>query len=85
MAGDTGYSGVEVFTAGGQDGAVGAEARVLHHHGHIAQDVPLPLFVQAFQHVGTVHCRLKGEHWEEGRKSEKKKRVVLAFLLIYKQ
>lgn len=64
MAGDTGNSGVEVFTTGGQDGAVGPKALVFHHHGHITQDVPLPLFVQAFQHVGTVHCRLKGEHWD---------------------
>lgn len=65
-AGDTGDSGVEVVTAGGQDGAVGPKALVFHHHGHITQDVPLPLLIQAFQHVGTVHRRLKGEHWGGG-------------------
>lgn len=83
LAGDTGNSGVEVFTTGGQDGAVGPKALVFHHHGHITQDVPLPLFVQAFQHVGTVHCRLKGEHWEGGRRS-----LIFffnLFLVIYRQ
>lgn len=62
VASDTGDSGVEVVATGGQDGAMGPKALVFHHHSHITQDVPLPLLVQAFQHVGTVHCRLKGEH-----------------------
>lgn len=61
LFGVVGEPAVEVVTAGGQHRAVGAEAPVPHHRGHITQDVPLPLLIQTLQDVGAVHRGLKGE------------------------
>lgn len=56
---------------------MGPKTLVFHHDGHIAQDVPLPLFIQTFQDVGTMHCRLKGEDCEGGGQRSYKHIVIL--------
>lgn len=62
MAGDTGNPVVEVVTAGRQDRAMGSESGVPHFHGHITQEVLLPLVIQTLEKVDAVSRRLKGEH-----------------------
>lgn len=62
LSGDIGDPAVKVFTAGSQDRAVGPETPVFYHHGHITQNILLPLIIQTLENMGTVHCRLKGEH-----------------------
>ncbi|TNN85350.1 hypothetical protein EYF80_004372 [Liparis tanakae] len=48
----------EVLAAGRQHGPVPAELLALHQDGHIAQDILLPLVVEAEEDIGTMHCRL---------------------------
>lgn len=52
----------EVLAAGGQHGPVAAELAALHQDGHIAQDVLLPLVVEAQEDVAAVHRRLIHVH-----------------------
>lgn len=62
LTGDTRNPVVKVFAAGSQNRAMGPKTPVFHNYGHITQDVLLPLIIQTLENVGTVHCRLKGEH-----------------------
>lgn len=48
----------EILAAGGQHGPVPAELLALHQDSHIAQDILLPLVVQAEEDIGTMNRRL---------------------------
>ncbi|KAG7244202.1 hypothetical protein INR49_004275 [Caranx melampygus] len=48
----------EVFAAGSQHGPVPAELLALHQDSHIAQDILLPLVVEAEEDIGTMNRRL---------------------------
>lgn len=63
MTGDTGDPVVEVLAAGRQDGTMRSKTGISHLDGQIAQEVLLPLIIQALQKVHAVHGRLKGKHW----------------------
>lgn len=48
----------EILAAGGQHGPVPAELLALHQDSHIAQDILLPLVVEAEEDIGTMNRRL---------------------------
>lgn len=48
----------EILAAGGQHGPVPSELLPLHQDSHIAQDILLPLVVEAEEDIGTMNCRL---------------------------
>lgn len=56
----------EVFATGGEYRAVGSETLAFHHHCNITQHVSEALLVQAAQHMGEMHCRLKRKHRQPG-------------------
>lgn len=45
---------------------VGSETLSFHHHCNITQHVSEALLVQAAQHMGGMHCRLKCKHRQLG-------------------
>lgn len=48
----------EILAAGSQHGPVPAELLTLHQDSHIAQDILLPLVVEAEEDIGTMNRRL---------------------------
>ncbi len=52
----------EILATSCQHCPVGIDLPPLHQHCHITQDALLPLFIQAQEDVGTMHCRLIDIH-----------------------